>query len=222
MRIVGAGPTPSVLYEGAAGGAGATVEGLSAGAGPANLPAALRLAAGLRAGNDDEIVLMRAPEEAEPQIIESESGGGGSNYEAVTVGEPVSDVSLGATSAHCDLLGKEACEVFVRLTNHGNAAATVPVRVEVQGGETVSKSVEVPGRRHRPARLHRDARGQGQGQRPGRRRRAGGRELGLRLGPRTGRRADHAGRPTHPRPAPRPRPRLGPRGEPAAADAAVL
>ncbi len=70
--------------------------------------------------------------------------GGGSNYETVTVGEPVSDVSLGATSAHCDLLGTEACEVFVRLTDHGTAAATVPVRVDVQGGETVSKSVEVP------------------------------------------------------------------------------
>jgi Mg-chelatase subunit ChlD len=139
VRIVGAGPTPSVLYEGAAGGAGATVEGLSAGAGPANLPAALRLAAGLRAGNDDEIVLMRAPEEAEPKVT-----GADSSYETVTVGEPVSDVSLGGTSAHCDLLGTEACEVFVRLTDHGNAAATVPVRVEVQGGETVSKSVEVP------------------------------------------------------------------------------
>ncbi len=50
VRIVGAGPTPSVLYEGAAGGAGAAVEGLSAGSGPANLTAALRLAAGLRAG----------------------------------------------------------------------------------------------------------------------------------------------------------------------------
>jgi uncharacterized membrane protein len=138
VRIVGAGPTPSVLYEGAAGGAGAAVGGLSAGAGPANLTAALRLAAGLRAGNGDEIVLMRAPEEAAPKVSS------GSNYEAVTVGEPVEDVSLGAISAHCDLLGTEACEVFVRLTDHGSAAATVPVRVEVQGGETVSKTVEVP------------------------------------------------------------------------------
>jgi len=138
VRIVGAGPTPSVLYEGAAGGAGAAVGGLSAGDGPANLTAALRLAAGLRAGNGDEIVLMRAPEEASPQV------NGGANYEEVTVGKPVEDVSLGAVSAHCDLLGTEACEVFVRLTDHGSAAATVPVRVEVQGGETVSKSVEVP------------------------------------------------------------------------------
>ena len=139
VRIVGAGPTPSVLYEGAAGGAGAAVAGLSAGSGPANLPAALRLAAGLRAGNGDEVVLLRAPEEAAPKVT-----GAGSDYEAVAVGEPVSDVSLGGTSAHCDLLGSEACEVFVRLTNHGEGAATVPVKVEVQGGETVSKAVEVP------------------------------------------------------------------------------
>jgi hypothetical protein len=86
---------------------------------------------------------MRAPEEAAPKVTGSESGGG-SNYEAVTVGEPVEDVSLGGVSAHCDLLGTEACEVFVRLTDHGSAAATVPVRVEVQGGETVSKTVGVP------------------------------------------------------------------------------
>ncbi len=139
VRIVGAGPTPSVLYEGAAGGAGAAVAGLRAGSGPANLPAALRLAAGLRAGNGDEVVLLRAPEEAAPKVT-----GAGSNYEAVTVGEPVSDVSLAGTNAHCDLLGTEACEVFVRLTDHGSTAATVPVKVEVQGGQTVSKAVEVP------------------------------------------------------------------------------
>ncbi len=217
VRIVGAGPTPSVLYEGAAGGAGAAVEGLSAGSGPANLTAALRLAAGLRAGNGDEIVLMRAPEEAEPKVT-----GGGSNYETVTVGEPVSDVSLGATSAHCDLLGTEACEVFVRLTDHGDAAATVPVRVEVQGGETVSKSVEVPAGGTAPLVFTATPGAKVKVSVPAADDGLGGRQLGLRLGPRTGRRADHAGRPTHPRPAARPRPRLGPRGEPAAADAAVL
>ncbi|HVW47381.1 MAG TPA: VWA domain-containing protein [Solirubrobacterales bacterium] len=139
VRIVGAGPTPTILYEGAAGGAGAAVGRLSAGASPANLTAALRLAAGLRAGDGDQIVLLRAPEEAAPRVR-----GGGSSYEAVTVGEPVDDVSIGGASAHCDLLGAEACEVFVRLTDHGAAAASVPVRIEVEGGETRSKAVEVP------------------------------------------------------------------------------
>jgi Ca-activated chloride channel homolog len=139
VRIVGAGATPSVLYEGPAGGAGEAVEGLSAGPSPANLTAALRLAAGLRAGNGDEVVLLRAPEEAAPKVR-----GGGSAYEAVTVGEPVDDVSIGGTTAHCDLLGREACEVFVRLTDHGGAEATVPVQVEVEGGKTASKTVKVP------------------------------------------------------------------------------
>ena len=70
-----------VLYEGTAAGAGPAVEGLRAGPGAANLTAALRLAAGLRAGNGDEIVLLRAPEEAAPEVR-----GGGSSYEDEAIG----------------------------------------------------------------------------------------------------------------------------------------
>jgi Ca-activated chloride channel family protein len=139
VRIVGAGATPSVLYEGAAAGAGAAIGSLRAGPGAANLPAALRLAAGLRAGDGDEIVLLRAPEEAAPQVH-----GGGSSYVDRAVGKPVDDVSLGDASAHCDLLGTEACEVFVRLTDHGGAAARVPVRIEAGGEPTRSRTVAVP------------------------------------------------------------------------------
>jgi Ca-activated chloride channel homolog len=139
VRIVGAGATPSVLYEGTAEGAGPTLEGLEVGPGAANLTAALRLAVGLRAGNDDQIVLLRAPEEAAPAV-----SGESSNYETVTIGEPVDDVSLGEASAHCNLLGSEACEVFVRLTDHGEAEAKVPVEVEVNGIAAGARTVRVP------------------------------------------------------------------------------
>jgi Ca-activated chloride channel family protein len=139
VRIVGAGATPSVLYEGAAAGAGPAVGGLRAGPGAANLPAALRLAAGLRAGDGDEILLLRAPEEAAPRVR-----GGGSSYLDRAIGKPADDVSLGDASTHCDLLGTEACEVFVRLTDHGGAAARVPVQIEAGGEPARTRTVAVP------------------------------------------------------------------------------
>src|SRR5262249_41855839 len=57
VRIVGAGATPSVLFEGAASAAAGALDDLRAGPGAANLTAALRLAAGLRAGDGDQVVL---------------------------------------------------------------------------------------------------------------------------------------------------------------------
>lgn len=139
VRIVGAGATPSVLYEGDASGAGAALGSLRAGAGAANLTAALRLAAGLRAGDNDEIVLLRAPEEAAPKV-----SGGGSSYEDATVGKAVANASVGEASAHCDLLGNEACEVFVRVADSGGVATTIPVKVAISGEPVHTVPVEVP------------------------------------------------------------------------------
>jgi uncharacterized protein YegL len=139
VRIVGAGATPSVLYEGDASGADAALSNLKAGAGAANLTAALRLAAGLRAGNGDEVVLLRAPEEAAPKVA-----GAGSSYEDVTVGEEVTDASLGEASAHCDLLGREACEVFVHVSDNSGKAETLPVTVTIAGEPVHHVNVEVP------------------------------------------------------------------------------
>jgi uncharacterized membrane protein len=139
VRIVGAGATPTVLYEGDAAGAGGAVAAPRAGPGAANLTAALRLAAGLRAGGGSEVVLLRAPEEAAPAVR-----GGGSSYEDVAVGKPVADLGLGDASAHCDLLGTEACEVFVRVSDRGGAARRLPVRVAIGGEPTRTVSVAVP------------------------------------------------------------------------------
>jgi len=82
VRIVGAGTTPTVLFEGDAADAGTALGRLEAGSGAANLAAALRLAAGLRAGTGDQIALLRAPEEAAPKVR-----GGGSSYEDLEVGD---------------------------------------------------------------------------------------------------------------------------------------
>jgi uncharacterized membrane protein len=139
VRIVGAGATPTVLFEGEAADAGPALGGLEAGPGAANLTAALRLAAGLRAGNDDPIALLRAPEEAAPKVR-----GGGSSYEDLEVGEPVEDTSLSEASAHCDRLGEEECEVFVRVAGTRGAEQTLPVRVAISGEPVHTVPVEVP------------------------------------------------------------------------------
>ncbi|MFT3864908.1 MAG: VWA domain-containing protein [Solirubrobacterales bacterium] len=139
VRIVGAGATPSVLYEGDAAGASPALTNLRAGAGAANLTAALRLAAGLRAGDGDEVVLLRAPEEAAPKV-----SGGGSSYEDATVGSEAADLSVGKASATCDLLGAEACEVFVRITDRGGKAEEVPVKVTISGEPVHTVYVAVP------------------------------------------------------------------------------
>lgn len=112
---------------------------LKAGAGAANLPAALRLAAGLRAGDGDEVVLLRAPEEAAPKVR-----GGGSTYEDLAVGKAVADVGVGDASAHCDLLGAEACEVFVRIADRGGEARRLPVKVTISGEPVHTVPVQVP------------------------------------------------------------------------------
>ncbi|MBS1676080.1 MAG: VWA domain-containing protein [Actinobacteria bacterium] len=139
VRIVGAEATPTVLFEGKAADAGAALGDLRAGPGAANLTAALRLAAGLRAGSGDRIALLRAPEEAAPKVR-----GGGSAYEDLEVGEPVQDASLSGASAHCDRLGAEACEVFVRVADAGGAARTLPVRVAISGEPVHTVPVELP------------------------------------------------------------------------------
>jgi uncharacterized protein YegL len=139
VRVVAAGTTPTVLYEGDAAGAGRVPAELRAGPGAANLAAALRLAAGLRAGDGDQVVLMRAPEEPAPAVR-----GGGSAYEAVAVGGPVEDAGLDEASAHCDRLGAEECEVFVRVSNRGGTVRRLPVRIAVGGERPRTETVTVP------------------------------------------------------------------------------
>ena len=139
VRIVGAGQAPTVLYEGDAAGASGALGDLRAGPGAANLTAALRLAAGLRAGDGAQVVLLRAPEEAAPRVR-----GGGVAYEDLEVGAPVPDAALSGASAHCDRLGAEACEVFVRVSVRDGAPRRLPVRVAISGEPLHTVPVTVP------------------------------------------------------------------------------
>jgi uncharacterized membrane protein len=139
VRIVGAGAAPTVLFEGEARAAGGAIEDLEAGPGAADLAAALRLAAGLRADDGSPVTLLRAPEEAAPQVK-----AGGSSFDEQVVGRPLADVGLGNAGARCDRLGAEACEVFVRVSNRGTRAREVPVRISAGGEAPTTETVEVP------------------------------------------------------------------------------
>lgn len=139
VRIVGAGAAPTVLFEGEASAAGGAIEGLEAGPGAADLAAALRLAAGLRADDGSPVTLLRAPEDAAPQVK-----GGASSFDEQLVGRPLEDIGLGSAGAHCDRLGAEACEVFVRVINRASRAREVPVRISAGGEASRTETVEVP------------------------------------------------------------------------------
>jgi Ca-activated chloride channel homolog len=139
VRIVGAGGAPTVLFEGEAASAAGAIESLEAGPGAADLPAALRLASGLRADDGSPVTLLRAPEDAAPEVK-----GGSSTYDEQVVGQPLEDVGLGGGIAHCDRLGAEECEVFVRVTNRGSTARRVSVRIAAAGEPARTKWVEAP------------------------------------------------------------------------------
>ena len=139
VRIVGAGAAPTVLFEGEAAAAAGAIESLEAGPGAGDLPAALRLASGLRADDGSPVTLLRAPEEAAPEVT-----GGSSTYDEQVVGQPLEDVGLGGGVAHCDRLGAEECEVFVRVTNHGSTPRQVAVRIAAAGEPARSEGVKVP------------------------------------------------------------------------------
>jgi uncharacterized membrane protein len=139
VRIVGAGATPDVLFEGEAAAAGGALGDLEAGPGAADLAAALRLASGLRADDRSQVTLLRPPEEPAPQVK-----GGGSVFDEQVIGRPLEDVGVGAGAARCDRLGAEACEVFVRVDNRGAGPRQVGVRITAGGEAPTSKTVAVP------------------------------------------------------------------------------
>jgi Ca-activated chloride channel family protein len=139
VAVIGAATEPSILYEGEAGEAAGALGRLRAGAGPGDLDAALRLAAGLRGSAADQVLVVRAPEDAAPVV----SGGGPDAVAEAVVGERgLADLGVTASFA-CDPADPERCEGLARVRNAGGAAATAQLRVETGGGEAIERSLEV-------------------------------------------------------------------------------
>jgi uncharacterized protein YegL len=136
--LVGAGTSAEVVYEGDAAGAGAALEGIEAGAGPGDLDGALRLAAGIRGSASDQVLVVRAPEDAAPAV----SGGGDALAQAVVGERGLADLGV-ATDYSCDPTSPTRCEGLAKVRNAGKAPATARLRVETEGGESIERSLEV-------------------------------------------------------------------------------
>jgi Ca-activated chloride channel homolog len=129
---------PKLLYEGGVAGAAGSLGRIAPSLGPADLPAALRLAAALPRDRG-AVELLRAPEDPAPAT----RGGDGVFAERV-VGTAVADQGIAAPSARCLGSGSARCEVFARIEN--SAPTPRHDRVEVlSGGRSESEqTVTVP------------------------------------------------------------------------------
>jgi Ca-activated chloride channel homolog len=132
-----AGAESRLFYEGSAGGAASAVGRIPASFGPADLAAALRLAAGLpRQGGGIE--LLRAPESAAPATV----GEPGALRERV-VGTAVADQGIAEPSARC-LPGSSRCELVARVENTATTPREDRVEVLAAGRQVSEQSVRVP------------------------------------------------------------------------------
>jgi hypothetical protein len=137
VAVVLAGAESRLEYEGDAGDADGAVAKIRPTFGPADLGAALRLAAGLpRDGGTTE--LLRAPENPAPRTV----GGDGAFRERV-VGRPIADQGIAEPSARC-LAGSGRCELFARIENTGNAPSEAEVEVLAGGKHLSAQTVRVP------------------------------------------------------------------------------
>jgi len=136
VALILAGAESRLLYEGDAGDAAGAVAKIRPSFGPADLAAALRLAAGLpRDGG--RVELLRAPETLAPRIV----GGEGAFSERV-VGKRIADQGIAEPSARC--LGGGRCELFARVENSGGAPRETAVEVLAGGKRLSSQTVSVP------------------------------------------------------------------------------
>jgi Ca-activated chloride channel homolog len=143
VALIAAGAESRLLYTGDANAAAGALAKLRPTYGPADLGAALRLAAGLpREGGGVE--LLRAPETPAPHAV-----GAGGDFDERVVGSPVADTGIAEPSARC-VAGR--CELFARIESTAGAAsgtgagARREVRVSVlAGGRRLSaQTVGVP------------------------------------------------------------------------------
>ena len=139
IQLVLAGPTPSLLYSGPADGAGSAIARLRAGAGAADLSAALRLAGGLRRAPAEPIALLGAPEDPVP-AVRARAG----TFRAQAIGAPFAYQGLSDPVARCELPGTPPCEAFARVDNETATAQNDRVVVLENGRPLSYQPIKVP------------------------------------------------------------------------------
>jgi hypothetical protein len=128
--IVLAGPTPRVVFDGAAGdatGAG-VLDRLVATPTASTLPAAVALAADRRSGPASPLRVLHAPENPAPRVRATRG-----TYTATRVGGTIRDRGFTDADARCGLGRDAGCEILANVRQTAGPAATVPIRVTLDG-----------------------------------------------------------------------------------------
>jgi Ca-activated chloride channel family protein len=138
VALIAAGAESRLLYEGDASGAAGALGKIPPTFGPADLGAALRLAAGVSRGGG-AVELLRAPETPAPRTVGDE----GSFSERV-VGKAIADQGIAEPSARCLDGGASRCELFARVENTATAPREDEVEVLAGGKQVSTQTVRVP------------------------------------------------------------------------------
>ena len=165
VALVAATGTPSIAYRGPASGLAGALHRLRGSAGGADLAAGIALGAGLLGGRDGHMVVLRAPEDAIPEVASAPG-----QLTVRRVGSPVSDQGIFARGARCGVGPAGACEVVATLRNFdavrridryaafldGKRALTLQAAVPAHGTTTVTLTAR-PGASVRLVLTKRDA-----------------------------------------------------------------
>lgn len=141
VRIVTAGPTPTIAFTGSAHAAAGALGALRAGYGQGDLDAALRLAAGL----GGRVTLLRAPADPAPTVHAAAGA-----FTQIVVGGAAQDQGLTGALARCGLPAPSACEAFARVLNTGDSPQTDRVSALVGGRAIGAETVLVAPRSSSP------------------------------------------------------------------------
>ncbi|HET6174051.1 MAG TPA: VWA domain-containing protein [Gaiellales bacterium] len=165
VALVTAAGTPAVAYRGPVTGLPAALDGLQAGAGEGDLSAGIALAAGLLGDREGRMVVLRAPEDAIPELAAAQG-----QVTVRVVGSPSADQGLFARGARCGVGPAGLCEVVATVRNgdavshvdgyaaylDGKRTLTLPVTVPAHGTSTVTLTAR-PGSSVRLQLTKRDA-----------------------------------------------------------------
>lgn len=124
VQIVLAGAAPSLIYSGSSEGAASAISKLRASDGEADLPAALRLATGLRRAGSEQTVLLRAPEDEKPTVRAPAE-----TFSEHVIGRPFAYQALTGAAARCGLPMYPYCEASASVTNTGGSVQHDQVEV---------------------------------------------------------------------------------------------
>lgn len=148
VAIVLAASPPRVLYRGGGAGARAALAQLSAGGAPADISAALTVAAGLLDSAQDSVVLVRARADPAPAVLADAR-----ELHTITLSGAVEDEGIFGAGARCGIGATSACEVSATVRNTAAHAVLDSVIAQAAGRPPLTLRVRVGARASTPLTL---------------------------------------------------------------------